>query len=123
MLSQNHKRSLLEADLRDTKNHAARLNDAIAEMDAVDPNHVDADFNAAREENATVIEKCEERFSTIAKLLKAQEKRGTRAMWDEPKGRMIGCDLSPKMCTAADATGAYTEPVATADCDEVRAPC
>ena len=39
-------------------------------------------------------------------------------MWEEPKGRMLGCDLSPKMCTAADQTGAYTEKVTTIDCDE-----
>ena len=38
-------------------------------------------------------------------------------MWEKPKGRMLGCDLSPKMCSAADQTGAYTEKVETVDCD------
>ena len=37
--------------------------DAIVEMDAVDPDHDDTDFNEAREENGRVIKKCEVRSS------------------------------------------------------------
>mmetsp|Transcript_22050 Transcript_22050/g.44056 ORF Transcript_22050/g.44056 Transcript_22050/m.44056 type:complete len:517 (-) Transcript_22050:36-1586(-) len=113
----SHERSLLEADLRDTTNHKARLMDAIVEMDAVDPDHNDTDFNEAREENGRVIKKCEGRLSIITNLLEAQEKKGIEAMWEKPKGRMLGCDLSPKMCSAANQTGAYTEMVETVDCD------
>ncbi|GMH91389.1 hypothetical protein TL16_g12045 [Triparma laevis f. inornata] len=92
-------RSILEADYKETKTQITKLQSSIAEMNNVDPDLLDSDFNDARKENLIVIEKCEEYVSVIERKMKAKEGMGSGGIYGPIKGRMLGCDISPKMCT------------------------
>ncbi|GMH96884.1 hypothetical protein TrVE_jg7604 [Triparma verrucosa] len=110
-------RLILSADHSETATQISRLQSSIIEMNTLDPSHQDSDFNDARRENLTVIEKCQSYLNVIEGKLKDLDARGIEGLYGPIKGKMIGCDVSPNMCKEADKTGAYSEKVCGEDCD------